>query len=122
MPRPRSIRSAPIRNCSIWRWSAGARHSPTIACRAIAPAALERGRAVFTQNCASCHGPEGKGNRELGAPNLADQIWLYGGDKASIIETIANARNGSMPAWNVRLDPATIKMLTLYVHSLGGGE
>lgn len=85
-------------------------------------ATLERGRAIFAENCATCHGPEGKGNREVGAPNLADQIWLYGGDKASIVETITNARNGSMPAWGARLDPTTIKMLTIYVHSLGGGE
>jgi cytochrome c oxidase cbb3-type subunit 3 len=86
------------------------------------PAALARGEKVFAENCAACHGETGIGNREMGAPNLADAIWLYGGDKASIAQTITYARNSSMPAWGERLDPATIKMLTVYVHSLGGGE
>ena len=68
------------------------------------------------------YGPDGKGNRELGAPNLTDKIWLYGSDEADIIETIANSRNGVMPAWAGRLDPATINALTVYVHTLGGGK
>ncbi|MBQ0818484.1 MAG: cytochrome-c oxidase, cbb3-type subunit III [Hyphomicrobiaceae bacterium] len=84
--------------------------------------AAERGGEMFTTNCAACHGADGTGNRELGAPNLADELWLYGGDKASIVETINNARGGMMPAWNERLDPATVKELAIYVHSLGGGE
>ncbi|HEX7967539.1 MAG TPA: cytochrome-c oxidase, cbb3-type subunit III [Stellaceae bacterium] len=88
-----------------------------------APAdAVKRGRAIFAENCALCHGENGKGNPELGAKNLTDGIWLYGGDKATIVETVTNARNGSMPAWNLRLDPTTIKMLAVYVHSLGGGQ
>jgi cytochrome c oxidase cbb3-type subunit 3 len=89
---------------------------------AAAPDAIERGGALFAENCAACHGAEGEGNREMGAPRLADEIWLYGGDKASVVQTIAFARNGSMPAWGARLDEATIKMLTVYVHALGGGE
>jgi cytochrome c oxidase cbb3-type subunit 3 len=80
------------------------------------------GAALFAENCASCHGADGKGNREMGAPNLTDAIWLYGGDAASLRQTITRARYGVMPAWNTRLDPATIKMLAAYVHSLGGGE
>lgn len=80
------------------------------------------GAKIFADNCAACHGEKGEGNRELGAKNLRSGIWLYGGDKASIVETITNARNGSMPAWGERFDETTIKMLTLYVHSLGGGE
>ena len=63
-----------------------------------------------------------RGNRELGAPNLTDQIWLYGSDEATIIETITNGRAGVMPAWVGRLDPSTIKALAVYVHSLGGGK
>ncbi len=59
---------------------------------------------------------------ELGAPNLTDQISLYGTDEASLIETITNGRAGVMPAWTSRLDPTTIKALTVYVHSLGGGS
>jgi cytochrome c oxidase cbb3-type subunit 3 len=81
-----------------------------------------RGAASFAANCAACHGADGKGNRALGAPNLADAIWLYGGDRDALIATVTNARYGVMPAWGDKLDPATINMLTAYVHSLGGGE
>ena len=78
--------------------------------------------AIFVDNCAACHGPAGKGNQELGAPNLTDAISLYGMDMASLTETISNSRNGVMPAWQQRLDATTIKALTVYVHSLGGGQ
>lgn len=80
------------------------------------------GAELFEQNCAVCHGSDGKGLREFGAPDLTDAIWLYGNSRADIAYTINNARNGVMPAWGDRLDPVTIKMLTAYVHSLGGGE
>jgi cytochrome c oxidase cbb3-type subunit III len=80
------------------------------------------GKKIFAENCASCHGDAGKGNQEFGAPNLTDQIWLYGSDQASIEETITNGRAGVMPAWVGRLDPITVKALTVYVHSLGGGK
>lgn len=80
------------------------------------------GATLFAANCASCHGTDGKGLREFGAPNLTDAIWLYGGDIASIRATINNSRFGVMPRWNNRLDEVTIKMLSVYVHSLGGGE
>lgn len=80
------------------------------------------GAALFANNCAACHGAEGKGGREFGAPNLTDGIWLYGGDKAALTHTIKYARAGVMPRWNARLDPVTIRMLAAYVHSLGGGE
>ncbi|WP_417613496.1 cytochrome-c oxidase, cbb3-type subunit III [Parasphingorhabdus sp.] len=85
-------------------------------------AAARRGAALFEANCTVCHGPDAKGNRELGAPNLTDAISLYGLDRAALTETITNARYGVMPRWGQRLDPATIRMLTAYVHSLGGGE
>jgi cytochrome c oxidase cbb3-type subunit III len=80
------------------------------------------GGKIFAENCASCHGDAGKGNQELGAPNLTDKIWLYGSDEATLIETITNGRSGVMPAWTGRLDPTTIKALAVYVHSLGGGQ
>jgi cytochrome c oxidase cbb3-type subunit 3 len=83
---------------------------------------LALGKKVFTDTCAACHGAEGKGNRELGAPNLTDAIWLYGSDTAAIVEGLWNGRNGMMPAWHTRLDDSTVKALTVYVHSLGGGE
>ncbi|MCK8784771.1 cytochrome-c oxidase, cbb3-type subunit III [Roseomonas sp. NAR14] len=86
-----------------------------------APAA-RRGSLLFAENCASCHGDRGQGNQEMGAPRLDDQVWLYGGDKASIVRSIAYSRRGAMPAWGVRLDPAVVNMLAVYVHSLGGGD
>jgi len=84
--------------------------------------AAERGAKIFADNCSPCHGKDGKGNQTLGAPDLTDQLWLYGGDKPTIAETVINARNGVMPAWAGRLDPETIKELAVYVHSLGGGQ
>lgn len=81
-----------------------------------------KGAALFATNCAICHSADGKGLREFGAPNLTDQIWLYGGDANTIRATITKSRYGVMPRWNNRLDPVTIKMLAAYVHSLGGGE
>lgn len=83
---------------------------------------LKPGAALFAENCASCHGEAGKGGREFGAPNLTDQIWLYGGDKASIVAQITAPKQGVMPAWVDRLDAGTIKSLALYVHAFGGGE
>ncbi len=77
---------------------------------------------MFADNCAACHGDDAKGNQELGAPNLGDRIWLYGSDEATIVEVITNGKNGVMPAWADRLDPATLKALAVYVHSLGGGQ
>jgi len=87
-----------------------------------AGAAAARGGTLFAENCAVCHGPGGTGNRTLGAPNLTDAIWLYGGDRESIAATITNARYGVMPRWGEKLGPVTVKMLAAYVHSLGGGE
>lgn len=84
--------------------------------------AAARGKEIFATSCAACHGPDGQGNQALGAPNLADELWLYGGDKDTIVETITYSRAGMMPAWAGRLDPATIKELAIYVHSLGGGQ
>jgi cytochrome c oxidase cbb3-type subunit 3 len=83
---------------------------------------LEAGKKVFAANCVVCHGDDGKGKQDLGAPDLTDRIWLFGSDEASIVETIANGRASVMPAWTGRLDPATIKALAVYVHTLGGGK
>ncbi len=82
----------------------------------------KEGMAIFKQNCASCHGDNGKSGRAVGAPNLADNIWLYGSDKDSISSQIKKPRHGVMPAWETRLSDETIKQLSIYVHSLGGGE
>ncbi|WP_431285453.1 cytochrome-c oxidase, cbb3-type subunit III [Humitalea sp. 24SJ18S-53] len=85
-------------------------------------AAAARGAPIFAENCVACHGEAGEGNKDMGAPRLSDRIWLYGGDRASIARSIAFSRGGVMPSWSGRLDPATINMLTVYVHALGGGE
>jgi len=99
-----------------------AEHVLSLTNRATDAAAAERGAVLFAENCAACHGERGQGNRELGAPRLDDSVWLYGGDKPAIIRSIAFARGGSMPAWGARLDPAVIRMLAAYIHSLGGTE
>ncbi len=85
-------------------------------------ASATRGAALYQNNCAVCHGADGTGDRTQGAPNLTDAISLYGLDRASLTNTITNSRYGVMPRWGHRLDPATIRMLAAYVHSLGGGE
>jgi cytochrome c oxidase cbb3-type subunit 3 len=88
---------------------------------AVEGADVAAGQTVYAENCAACHGEDAKGLPDMGAPNLTDPIWLYGGDEKSVVETITNARRGVMPTWAGRLDPVTIKSLAIYVHSLGGG-
>ncbi|OAO02020.1 cytochrome c oxidase, cbb3-type subunit III [Sphingomonadales bacterium EhC05] len=97
-------------------------HVRTISGDETPSAASQRGSVLYEANCAICHGPNGTGDRLQGAPNLTDRIALYGRDRASLTETITNSRYGVMPRWGQRLDPATIRMLSIYVHSLGGGE
>jgi cytochrome c oxidase cbb3-type subunit 3 len=94
----------------------------TLSGKAKASAASARGAQTFEVQCATCHGADGKGLREFGAPNLADAIWLYGGSRDAVKAQIHAPRHGVMPAWEGRLNPVTIKMLAAYVHSLGGGE
>ncbi len=90
--------------------------------RATDTAAAGRGKAIFAEQCAACHAENGRGNQELGAPNLTDQVWLYGGEKQDILTSIRTGRGGRMPNWVGRLDDVTIKSLAVYVHSLGGGK
>ncbi|MBU2531543.1 MAG: cytochrome-c oxidase, cbb3-type subunit III, partial [Alphaproteobacteria bacterium] len=85
-------------------------------------AAAGRGKEIFAEQCAACHGENGKGNTELGAPDLTDQVWLYGGTKQAVVTSIRTGRGGRMPNWAGRLDPVMIKALAVYVHSLGGGK
>ena len=80
------------------------------------------GAELFLNNCAACHGEQGLGNTDLGAPNLSDAIWLYGGDAETIEETVRYSRFGVMPPWGERLTEAEVNAVTVYVHQLGGGE
>jgi cytochrome c oxidase cbb3-type subunit 3 len=80
------------------------------------------GATVFADNCAACHMDDGSGDRTQGAPKLTDAIWLYGGSREKIIETVTKARFGVMPNWNQRLSEDEIRAVAYYVHSRGGGE
>ncbi|MHA1189192.1 MAG: cytochrome-c oxidase, cbb3-type subunit III, partial [Alphaproteobacteria bacterium] len=92
---------------------AGIDHDATLA---------EPGAEIYTDNCEACHGADGGGDREQGAPALRDAIWLYGGNRELVTAQIMRPRHGVMPAWGSRLDPATIKQLAIYIHGLGGGQ
>jgi cytochrome c oxidase cbb3-type subunit 3 len=83
---------------------------------------VSAGAKLFADNCAICHGADGQGGREQGAPRLASRVHLYGDSREAVVQQITMPRMGVMPNWGARLDPATIKAVTLYVHSLGGGE
>lgn len=90
-------------------------------------AAATQGAVIFEENCAACHGENGEGMQELGAPTLTDAIWLYGGrdgvmSHEEMVAQISNPQMGVMPGWEARLGEVTLKQLTAYVHSLGGGE
>lgn len=80
------------------------------------------GEEIYLDNCSSCHGEAGEGDIYQGAPNLADAIWLYGGDYDTLIETVTYSRFGVMPPWQSRLSEAQIRAVSTYVHQLGGGE
>jgi cytochrome c oxidase cbb3-type subunit 3 len=80
------------------------------------------GQTVFVDNCAACHMEDGSGDQAQGAPKLSDAIWLYGGSREAITETVTNARFGVMPNWNQRLSEDEIRAVALYVHSRGGGQ
>lgn len=83
-------------------------------------AAARRAAPVFAEQCASCHGPAGKGDQAVGAPDLTDGDWLYGSDRAAIMAQIQNGRGGVMPAWGHRFDAETIKALAVYIHANSG--
>ena len=82
------------------------------------PLRVAYGKEIFQSTCVACHGPEGKGNQQLGAPNLTDKTWLHGSDETFVIETITKGRNSHMPAHKGLLSEAKIHLLTAYVLSL----
>lgn len=83
---------------------------------------VARGAEVFKANCAACHGADGKGNIALGAPNLTDKTWLYGGSEAAIVETVTKGRMAMMPAQDKVLSPEKIHLLTAYVWGLSNNK
>jgi cytochrome c oxidase cbb3-type subunit 3 len=83
---------------------------------------VSKGKQLFADNCAVCHGEAGQGNRDVGAPKLAAKTHLIAQDRDGVVAQVTNPHMGIMPNWNLRLDTATIKSVALYVHSLGGGE
>jgi cytochrome c oxidase cbb3-type subunit 3 len=82
-------------------------------------ASVAAGQEVFAANCAVCHGDQGRGNQELGAPDLADNVWLYGGEIYAIYTTIHDGRQGEMPAWEKRLTPVDRKILVAFLLDKG---
>ncbi|BDX21042.1 Cbb3-type cytochrome c oxidase subunit [Polynucleobacter sp. TUM22923] len=82
----------------------------------------DQGAEVFKANCVACHGVDGKGNIFIGAPNLADNIWLYGGSEATIVETITKGRMAMMPAQDKVLSPEKLHLLTAYVWGLSNNR
>lgn len=83
-------------------------------------ARVDAGKEVFADNCVACHGDEGKGNQDVGAPDLTDNFWIYGGDVTSVYTSVYSGRQGHMPHWDTRLSPLQLKLLTLYVYTLDG--
>jgi cytochrome c oxidase cbb3-type subunit 3 len=84
--------------------------------------AAAQAEELFLDNCSACHGEDGLGMRDVGAPNLTDAIWLYGGDPETLRETLLYSRYGVMPPWGERLGEANVRAVAAYVHQLGGGE
>jgi len=89
--------------------------------RSVPAGDVAAGRQLFATNCVACHGEDGKGNQAIGAPNLTDHTWLYGGSVDAVRASIANGRQGQMPAQLERLGPQRVKLLAAYVLSLGAG-
>lgn len=90
----------------------------SIAGREVDAASAEAGKAKYDMFCVGCHMPGGTGNQALGAPNLTNNIWLYGGSPRAIKETLAKGRNGRMPAHGEFLGSAKVHILSAYVYSL----
>ena len=85
-------------------------------------ASIAAGAGVFADNCAACHGENAAGSTDLGAPDLTDDFWIYGGDRQSVYGTVYGGRQGQMPQWEGRLSALERKILTLYVLDLGASK
>jgi cytochrome c oxidase cbb3-type subunit 3 len=85
------------------------------------PVRLAEGAGIFADNCAACHGEDATGLREMGAPDLTDDVWLYGGDADILFHTVHDGRQGWMPSWEDRMSLADRKIMTLYLQQLAEG-
>lgn len=99
-----------------------ASHVEQLAGREVDSTHASSGGEIFKQNCAMCHGAEGKGNPLFGAPNLTDDIWLYGGSQKKILESINLGRSGAMPPHKEFLGEAKVHVLAAYIYSLSNQE
>ncbi|NKB56859.1 MAG: cytochrome-c oxidase, cbb3-type subunit III [Alphaproteobacteria bacterium] len=99
-----------------------AQYALSLSGKATDAVAVNRGAPIYAEQCVDCHGKKGEGNREFGAPSLADAIWLFGNDPKSVEAIVTNSRKGVMPHWQGRLPDTTIKQLAIFIHALGGGE
>ena len=86
------------------------------------PASTTEGQSLFEENCSSCHGESGEGLTYVGAPNLTDGFWIYGGEANDIAETLNKGRQGVMPSWETKLTETDRKILALYIKSLNPGS
>jgi cytochrome c oxidase cbb3-type subunit 3 len=86
------------------------------------PGRIAAGQAKFATYCVACHGVDASGNTALGAPNLKDDVWLYGGDEATVRTSIAKGRQGQMPAHEALLGPDRVRLLAAYVLKLSSGD
>jgi cytochrome c oxidase cbb3-type subunit 3 len=96
--------------------------SDPAAAKDVPAAKLDAGKTVFTANCVTCHGDDAKGKADLGAPDLTDRLWIYGGDAESVTTTVWGGRQGHMPTWDGRLSPLDRKILALYLFDLRRGH
>src|SRR3954452_2061036 len=96
--------------------------SDPVVAKGVPAAKIEAGKAVFAANCVVCHGDDAKGKADLGAPDLTDRFWIYGGDAESIFNSVWSGRQGQMPSWEGRLSPLDRKILALYLFDLRRGE
>jgi cytochrome c oxidase cbb3-type subunit 3 len=92
--------------------------SDPVVAKDVPEAKIGAGKTLFAANCAACHGENAKGKADLGAPDLTDRYWIYGGDAHSIYNTVWGGRQGHMPSWDGRLSPLDRKILAVYLFDL----
>ena len=99
-----------------------AQYVQSLSGRAVDSVTAYKGKQIFDKNCVICHGPDGKGNQNIGAPNLTDNIWLYGGTQKQILQSITMGRTGKMPDHKGFLGEAKVHLLAAYIYGLSVDE